>query len=64
MHQTLKGLPAICVLLCATGAGAHGTAPIDQDTCVRYAGTFRVHYSAYQPHLDPKGHYCDRIGLY
>jgi hypothetical protein len=43
------------------GAQAHGNKPIEQDTCAHQISGNWLHYSAYQPKLDPKAEYCDDI---
>ncbi len=45
----------------ASVAGAHGTVPLEQDSCMRRAGSSMVHLSVYQPKIEPKAHYCTDI---
>ncbi len=52
---------AVVLLLWFSPAGAHGSASIDEDTCVRWIDSSRVHFNAYQPDLDPMSHFCDEI---
>ena len=52
----------ILVMALHTGvAGAHGKVAMEQDSCMRRAGTSMVHLSAYQPKNEPKAHYCTEI---
>jgi hypothetical protein len=40
---------------------AHGNVSIEEDTCVRRIGGNMVHFSAYQPQIEPKAQYCTDI---
>ncbi|UVT14943.1 MAG: hypothetical protein H8K04_14020 [Nitrospira sp.] len=40
---------------------AHGNVSIEEDTCVRRIGGNLVHFSAYQPQIEPKAQYCTDI---
>ena len=40
---------------------AHGAVTLEDDICVRRMGGNMVHFSAYQPQLDPKAQYCTDI---
>jgi hypothetical protein len=42
-------------------AGAHGKVAMEQDSCMRRAGTSMVHMSIYQPKIEPSAHYCTEI---
>jgi hypothetical protein len=55
-------LLALCVTLWpGAQAYAHGSAPIDEDSCARFMGENIIHFSAYQPQFDKAGHYCEEI---
>ncbi len=41
--------------------GAHGNVTIEDDPCVRKLGGSMVHFSAYQPQIEPKAQYCTEI---
>jgi len=52
------------VLLAVVGpstAAAHGNVSIEDDICVRRIGGNMVHFSAYQPQIEPKAQYCTEI---
>ena len=49
---------ALATLVGAGSAGAHGGATIDRDPCVQKSGNWSVHFTVYQPDLDPSGEYC------
>tara|TARA_B100000676_G_C18079091_1_gene849894 strand:+ start:236 stop:811 length:576 start_codon:yes stop_codon:yes gene_type:complete len=51
----------IATALYANVAGAHGNVAIEQDSCMRRAGSSMVHLSVYQPKIEPKAHYCTDI---
>lgn len=40
---------------------AHGNVTIEEDPCVRKIGGSMVHFSAYQPQIEPKAQYCTDI---
>lgn len=40
---------------------AHGNVTIEDDPCVRKIGGSMVHFSAYQPQIEPKAQYCTDI---
>lgn len=42
-------------------AAAHGNVTIEDDPCVRKIGGSMVHFSAYQPQIEPKAQYCTDI---
>ncbi|MBX3319500.1 MAG: hypothetical protein KF890_06450 [Nitrospira sp.] len=42
-------------------AAAHGNVTIEEDPCVRKIGGSMVHFSAYQPQIEPKAQYCTDI---
>ncbi len=42
-------------------AAAHGNVSIEEDMCVRKVGGSMVHFSAYQPQIEPKAQYCTDI---
>ncbi len=42
-------------------AAAHGNVSMEEDTCVRKVGGNTVHFSAYQPQIEPKAQYCTDI---
>ena len=44
-----------------TAAVAHGNVSMEEDICVRKIGGNMVHFSAYQPQIEPKAQYCTEI---
>lgn len=58
-------LPLLAVVLVAvvgpSTAAAHGNVSIEDDICVRRIGGNMVHFSAYQPQIEPKAQYCTEI---
>ena len=42
-------------------AAAHGNVAMEEDICVRRIGGNMVHFSAYQPQIEPKAQYCTDI---
>ncbi|MGB4067757.1 MAG: hypothetical protein WBK08_06980, partial [Nitrospira sp.] len=44
-----------------TAAVAHGNVSMEEDICVRTIGGNMVHFSAYQPQIEPKAQYCTEI---
>ncbi len=44
-----------------TAAVAHGNVAMEEDSCVRKIGGNMVHFSAYQPQIEPKAQYCTEI---
>jgi len=58
-------LPLLAFFLVAvtgpTAAVAHGNVSIEDDICVRRIGGNMVHFSAYQPQIEPKAQYCTEI---
>ena len=58
-------LPFLALVLAAAispgTAAAHGNVSIEDDTCVRRIGGNMVHFSAYQPQIEPKAQYCTEI---
>ncbi len=58
-------LPLLAFVLVAvigpTAAVAHGNVSIEEDICVRRIGGNMVHFSAYQPQIEPKAQYCTEI---
>lgn len=44
-----------------TAAMAHNGADLETDPCVSALGTDLIHFNAYQPSLEAKGHYCYSI---
>ena len=51
-------LAALGILVVASGAFAHGGSTIDRDPCVQKTGNWLVHFTVYEPELDPAGEYC------
>jgi len=45
-------------LLSPRSVDAHGGATIDKDPCVQKTGGWSVHFTVYEPELDPSGEYC------
>jgi len=66
VHTILHSPPAraaiaLVALLCGalpTSAHAHGGATIDKDPCVQKTGNWSVHFTVYEPEIDPSGEYC------
>jgi hypothetical protein len=58
-------LPLLALVLVAvfgpSAAAAHGNVSIEDDICVRRIGGNMVHFSAYQPQIEPKAQYCTEI---
>jgi hypothetical protein len=64
VQQVIRASATALILIMAlhTGvAGAHGKVAMEQDSCMRRAGTSMVHLSAYQPQIEPSAHYCTEI---
>jgi hypothetical protein len=65
MHALRISLPLLAFVLVAvigpTAAVAHGNVAIEEDICVRRIGGNMVHFSAYQPQIEPKAQYCTEI---
>ena len=64
VQQAIRASATAFILIMAlhTGvAGAHGKVAMEQDSCMRRAGTSMVHMSAYQPQIEPSAHYCTEI---
>ncbi len=59
------GLPLLTLVLVTvigpTAAVAHGNVAMEEDSCVRKIGGNMVHFSAYQPQIEPKAQYCTEI---
>jgi len=59
------GIPSLLVavgIVCGPIiAAAHGNVAIEEDVCVRKVGGNMVHFSAYQPQIEPKAQYCTDI---
>ena len=64
-HAKRIGIPSLLVALgiaCSPIiAAAHGNVAIEEDVCVRKIGGNMVHFSAYQPQIEPKAQYCTEI---
>jgi hypothetical protein len=60
MQATFSGLMLVA-LLSPSLADAHGNVTMEEDICVRRIGGNMVHFSAYQPQLEPKAEYCTEI---
>lgn len=54
-------LLALSVALSPNPVSAHGNVTIEEDPCVRKIGGSMVHFSAYQPQIEPKAQYCTEI---
>jgi hypothetical protein len=54
-------LLALSVALSPNSVSAHGNVTIEEDPCVRKIGGSMVHFSAYQPQIEPKAQYCTEI---
>lgn len=52
---------ALTVIVSPSLAAAHGNVSIEEDICVRKVGGNMVHFSAYQPQIEPKAQYCTDI---
>lgn len=64
VQQAIRASATAFILIMAlhTGvAGAHGKVAMEQDSCMRRAGTSMVHMSAYQPQIEPSAQYCTEI---
>jgi hypothetical protein len=65
MHAIRISLPLLAFVLVAvigpSTAAAHGNVAIEDDICVRRIGGNMVHFSAYQPQIEPKAQYCTEI---
>jgi len=64
VKQVIRASATAFMLIMAlhTGvAGAHGKVAMEQDSCMRRAGTSMVHMSVYQPKIEPSAHYCTEI---
>ncbi len=62
--QRVAVTPLLLILLMAvhpTSVDAHGNVSIEEDVCVRKIGGNMVHFSAYQPQIEPKAQYCTDI---
>lgn len=59
------GSPLLLVILATAFSpgtvAAHGNVSIEEDICVRRVGGNMVHFSAYQPQIEPKAQYCTDI---
>jgi len=54
-------LLALSMALGPGSVSAHGNVTIEEDPCVRKIGGSMVHFSAYQPQIEPKAQYCTEI---
>jgi hypothetical protein len=54
-------LLTLTAMFSPTLAAAHGNVSMEEDICVRRIGGNMVHFSAYQPHIEPKAQYCTDI---
>ncbi|NJL17974.1 MAG: hypothetical protein HC938_13120, partial [Nitrospira sp.] len=54
-------LLALFLALSPDSVFAHGNVTIEEDPCVRKIGGSMVHFSAYQPQIEPKAQYCTEI---
>lgn len=54
-------LLALSVAFSPNSVSAHGNVTIEEDPCVRKIGGSMVHFSAYQPQIEPKAQYCTEI---
>lgn len=52
---------ALVGIVIPSTAFAHGNVSIEEDPCVRKVGGSMVHFSAYQPQIEPKAQYCTDI---
>jgi len=62
--RRLAVLPFLLMLVTAlhpATVAAHGNVSIEEDVCVRKIGGNMVHFSAYQPQIEPKAQYCTDI---
>lgn len=59
------GVPSLLLMLVGifqpATVDAHGNVSIEEDVCVRKIGGNMVHFSAYQPQIEPKAQYCTDI---
>jgi hypothetical protein len=56
--RALATLATLAFALSASDVSAHGGATIDRDPCVQKSGNWSVHFTVYEPDLDPSGEYC------
>jgi hypothetical protein len=60
-----RGAPLLLLVLAMAFSpatvGAHGGVSMEEDSCVRRIGGNMVHFSAYQPQIEPKAQYCTDI---
>ncbi len=49
---------ALSLVMGAPRALAHGGSAIDKDPCVQKSGDAAVHFTVYEPDLDPSAEYC------
>jgi hypothetical protein len=56
--RAVLAVAVLALLFSARAALAHGGATIDRDPCVQKTGNWSVHFTVYQPDLDPAGEYC------
>ena len=58
---TVAPFMMIGAMMLPSVAAAHGAVAIEDDICVRRIGGNLVHFSAYQPQVEPKAEYCTEI---
>jgi len=64
VKQAIRASATAFILIMALHTGvacAHGKVAMEQDSCMRRAGTSMVHMSVYQPKIEPSAHYCTEI---
>ena len=64
IQRIIQGTAVLCLLiggLFPASAMAHGNTTMEEDICMRRIGGNMVHFSAYQPQLEPKAQYCTEI---
>lgn len=64
IQRIVHGTATLCLLiggLFPASAMAHGNVTLEEDACMRRIGGNMVHFSAYQPQIEPKAQYCTEI---
>ena len=62
MKISLSSITFAVCLVFSNHLWAHGAnVPIDEDSCSVFRGANIVHFSAYQPTIDEKSQYCEKI---
>ena len=59
--RSFVGMFALLAVLTPGRAFAHGGAGMDKDPCVQKSGPWSVHFTIYEPELNPAAEYCADI---